>query len=157
MANYIKKKVESLTKKYKTNNPYELAEHLGFNILLWDLHPDILGFYKYEKKTKWIVINENSAEQERYFTCGHELGHGVFHTRLNTPYLRSDTIFSVNRFEKEANSFAVELMIPDELWTNFVRNYTPISEISKITGIPEEILNLKTVKKMGGENYARWR
>lgn len=148
MTNYIKNRVEVLTKKHKTNNPFELAEKLNFNILFFDLHPDILGFYKYEKKTKWIVINENSAEQEQYSTCGHELGHGVLHPRLNTPFLRKDTIFSVDRFEREANAFAVELLLPDDLWFSFIRNRVPLYEISRITGIHEEILKLKTLERM---------
>lgn len=148
MTNYIKNRADILIKKHNTDNPFELSKKLGFNILFFDLHPDILGFYKYEKKTKWIVINENSAEQEQYLTCSHELGHGIFHTRLNTPFLRKDTIFSVGRYEREANTFAVELMISDELWLDFIRSRTPLYEIARITGIPEQILKLKSIERM---------
>ncbi|MEK5521874.1 ImmA/IrrE family metallo-endopeptidase [Heyndrickxia sp. FSL W8-0423] len=143
MTYYIKQRVKKLIKKFKTNNPYDLANYLNINLLELNLHKDILGFYKYEKKTKWIVLNSNSNEDEKYFTCCHELGHGVLHARFNTPHLRRDTMFSISKFEREANLFAVELMLPDEIWNEYINHYSCISDLERVTGIPQELLTAK--------------
>ena len=43
--------------------------------------------------------------------CAHELGHAVLHTHANTPFLRKNTFFSVDKLEIEANTFAALLLI----------------------------------------------
>lgn len=148
MSRYIKDIVEELVKKYKTNDPFVLAECLNINVVKWDLHPDILGFYKYEKQNKWIFLNSNTNEKDQSFTCRHEIGHVVLHSRINTPHLRKDTMFSINRLEREANTFAVELMIPDNLWLELSKAYPSFSELENYLGLPEEILRIKQ-KLMG--------
>lgn len=143
MTYYIKQKVEKLIKKFKTNNPYDIADFLNINVLEWSLHKDILGFYKYEKKTKWIVLNSNSNSEEKYFTCCHELGHSVLHERFNTPHLRRDTMFSINKFEREANMFAVELILPDDVWNEYTNHYSCLNDLERATGIPQNLLLAK--------------
>jgi len=143
LTNYIKQRVKKLTKKFKTNNPYDLANLLNINVLEWNLHKDIMGFYKYEKKTKWIVLNGNSNEKEKYFTCSHELGHSVLHERFNTPHLRRDTMFSINKLEREANAFVIELMLPDDVWNEYLTNYRSLTDLERVTGIPQNLLIAK--------------
>ena len=46
----IRDLVQQLCTKHNTNNPYELADCLKINVLTWDLHEEINGFYKYEKE-----------------------------------------------------------------------------------------------------------
>lgn len=137
----IKRIVQALTKKYKTNDPYELAAFKNIHVIPFNLHEEIKGFYKYDRRNNYIFINSNLDEPSQRFTCSHELGHVILHPRINTPFLRKNTLYSTNRIEKEANTFAVELLISDEL---LVENYhSTIYEISATYGIPEEIIHLK--------------
>jgi hypothetical protein len=53
--------VEKLIKKYKTRNPYELADSLGIVVMRRDL-ARLKGFYTVENKTRYIVINERLDE-----------------------------------------------------------------------------------------------
>jgi Zn-dependent peptidase ImmA (M78 family) len=70
------------------------------------------------------------------------LGHAVLHPRANTPFLKANTFFSVERIEREANEFAVELLMPDTV----VREYQTIYEAAAACGVPEEVVRLKRVE-----------
>ncbi|MGG0155645.1 tyrosine-type recombinase/integrase [Bacillus mycoides] len=105
----IRDLVQQLCTKYNTNNPYELADCLKINVLTWDLHEEINGFYKYEKRNRYIVINNHLSPSMQRTVCAHELGHAILHTHANTPFLRKNTFFSVDKLEIEANTFAALL------------------------------------------------
>jgi len=139
----IKELVEHITKKHNTNDPFDLATKKNIHVILWNLHQEIKGFYKYNKRNKYIFINNNLDYNFQRFVCAHELGHSELHPRFNTPFMRSKTLFSVSRIEIEANTFAVELLMPDnELYKMNDTNLT-INEAANIYGIPKEVSHLK--------------
>jgi Zn-dependent peptidase ImmA (M78 family) len=147
---WIKETVEKLTKKYKTNNPFEIAEAMNINVYQRDLHNEIMGFYKYIRRNKFIFINSNLDSYNQVFTCAHELGHSQLHPRINTPFLRSKTFLSVDKIEQEANRFAVELLLPDECIYDYVSTNITIKEIAATYGIPEQICHLKNFTQLLG-------
>ena len=59
--------------------------------------------------------NTDLSESEQRFSCAHELGHALLHPDANTPFLTKYTYLSVDKYEIEANKFALKLLIPDEL------------------------------------------
>lgn len=140
---WIKGIVNELVKKYGTSDPYEIADIKNIKIIEYDLHHDILGFYKYIRRNMFIFINMNLDYKEKKFTCSHELGHSQLHTRLNTPFLRRKTLFSVDKIENEANRFAVELLLTDEKLCEYRDTKLSLEEIATDFGIPEEIARLK--------------
>jgi Zn-dependent peptidase ImmA (M78 family) len=142
----VKDVVLNLVKKHKTNDPYELASRMNIEVVLWNLHEEIYGFYKYERKNRFIFINSNLNEIMRRFVCGHELGHAVLHTKVNTPFLRKHTFFSVDKIEIEANTFAVELLLPDDLLYTYQDTDVTIYQAATTYGIPREFVHLKQYK-----------
>lgn len=75
-------------------------------------------------KYRWaIVVNEENAEVRQRFTVAHELGHLLLH-RYTTPHAdagykvrfrdQASSVGSV-REEVEANQFAAELLMPEDL------------------------------------------
>ena len=130
----IKKKVTQLTKKFDTCNPFEIAEALGIEILYEDLGK-ILGYYNKVFRIPIIHINEVSTEQQQLFTCAHELGHAVLHPNENTSFLKSNTHFSTDRIEVEANTFAIEL-----LFAQGAVGHVTVHEATEVYGIPEQLL-----------------
>lgn len=111
---WIKKIVQDLVEKYKTEDPYELAACKNINVIPFNLHEEIKGFYKYDKRNKYVFINNNLDETSQRFVCAHELGHSQLHPRVNTPFLRKNTLFSTDRIEVEANRFAINLLLSDK-------------------------------------------
>ena len=104
---------KQLISKYKTNNPQEIAQELGI-IILFEPLGEINGYYNTAFRQKFIHINNTLVEAKQKFTIAHELGHALLHPKANTPFLRDNTLFSINKLEIEANKFAVDLLITDE-------------------------------------------
>lgn len=141
----IKKEVNRLIEKYKTNNPFEIASHKGIIIDYADLG-ETLGFYFKCSRVKVININNQIDETLQKFVCSHELGHAILHPESNTPFLRKHTFFSIDKIEVEANTFAVELLMTDNDIYHYQDTNLTINDIANIYGIPNEVSHLKEVE-----------
>ena len=144
---WIKQKVNKITSRYLTNNPFELAQLLNIEIISWDFNGEILGLYVYERRNRYILYNKNLKNDINMlkFVVAHELGHALLHTKLNTPFLQKATLYSTGKIEKEANRFAVELLIPDSYLYELRSESISIYEFSQIHGIPREFAELKKI------------
>lgn len=130
----ISKKIDQIIKKYGTNNPFDIATAMGIIIRYVDLGK-ILGFHTRHFRCSIIHINEAATEKQQLFTCAHELGHAVLHPDVNTPFLKSNTYFTTDPIEVEANTFAVELLISQ--WDS---NPITIQEATELYGVPKQLL-----------------
>lgn len=139
----IKEYVLKIVKKHGTKNPFEIAKRKNIIVLFEDLG-NTLGFYNTYKRFKFIHINNRIDETTQRFVCAHELGHALLHPKANTPFLRNKTFFSVDRLEIEANTFAVELLLPDVMISEYQDTNLSIQEIAEIYGIPESFARLKS-------------
>lgn len=142
---WIKRIVEELVEKHGTNNPYEIAEEKSIYVFERDMHEEIFGFYKYIRRNKFIYINSNIGESQKIYTCSHELGHSEMHPRIDTPFLKRKTLFSIDKIEREANRFAVELLLPDNLITEYLERMA-IQDIASLHDLPLELVKLKCEK-----------
>lgn len=104
---------ESLVRKYKTRNPFRIADELGFIVIRTSLQ-GIRGFWHHTQRQHIIFIDENLPECAARFVCAHEIGHILLHRGYNRIYMDANTYFPVNRQEIEANRFAVDLLYDDE-------------------------------------------
>ncbi|MGX5506043.1 ImmA/IrrE family metallo-endopeptidase [Bacillus toyonensis] len=139
----IKEYVLKIVKKHSTANPFEIAKRKNILVLFEDLG-NTLGFYNTYKRFKFIHINNRIDESIQRFVCAHELGHALLHPKANTPFLRNKTLFSIDRLEIEANTFAVELLLPDEMISEYQDTNLSIQEVAEIYGIPKSFARLKT-------------
>lgn len=138
----IKTTVTQLIKKHRTNDPFEIASQKNI-LVLFELLGDMLGYYNSSRRLQMIHINNTASQQDQRFTCAHELGHVILHLNVNTPFLRRHTLYSVDRIEREANQFAVELLMPDELlYESKHKNFT-VQEAAAIYGVPAGLEQLK--------------
>lgn len=136
----MENKINKLVKKYKTNNPIDLARSMGFIVLFENLGT-INGYYNMAYRHKIIHVNENLPHNQQLFTVAHELGHGILHPKVNTAFLKEHTFLSVNKLEKEANTFAIHLLIPKEELEEY-KHYT-ITQLSNHFGYPEKLIKLR--------------
>ncbi|WP_226544993.1 ImmA/IrrE family metallo-endopeptidase [Bacillus thuringiensis] len=139
----IKEHVLNIIEKYKTTDPFEIAKEKNIIVLFEDLG-NTLGFYNTYKRFKFIHINNQIDEITQRFVCAHELGHAVLHPKANTPFLRNQTFFSVDRLEIEANTFAVELLLTDNMISAYKDTHLSIQEVAEIHGVPGGFARLKT-------------
>jgi len=134
--------VSKLVKKSRTDDPYEIAEHRGIIVINESLG-STLGYYSTYKRIPFIHINHDLNSIWQRFVCAHELGHYIMHPKANTPFLRANTLFSVDRIEREANTFAVELLMPDRILREYNNTACTLEEIASIRGVPRELARLK--------------
>ncbi|MDR3599403.1 MAG: ImmA/IrrE family metallo-endopeptidase [Desulfosporosinus sp.] len=142
----IKQIVDKLVRKYKTNDPFEIADFKGIIILREPLG-STLGYHSSYRRHRFIHINSDSNKMDQLFTCAHELAHDILHPRANTPFLRANTLFSIDRIEHEANRFAVELLLPDWILRQYMNTACTIEEIASTRGVPSELARLKRFTK----------
>ncbi|MEK4579805.1 ImmA/IrrE family metallo-endopeptidase [Bacillus sp. FSL R12-0074] len=139
----IKEYALKIAEKHETTNPFEIARRKNIIVLFEDLG-NTLGFYNTYKRFKFIHINNQIEETTQQFVCAHELGHALLHPKANTPFLRNQTFFSVDRLEVEANTFAVELLLTDEIVSEYKNTNLSIQEVAEIHRIPRGFARLKT-------------
>lgn len=138
----IKKTIDKLKKKYHTNDIFELTQSMGVIVIFEELGT-IKGYYNKKFRTKMIHINCSLDKHMQAFTCAHELGHSILHPDVNTPFLLANTMLSVNKYETEANVFAIEFLIPDEILAEYVSYGYTVGQISTVTGYHEKLIELR--------------
>lgn len=132
--NWIMRSLEKEIKKYKTINPFELAESKKIIIRYFPLG-NTLGFYMKNARHQVITLNSDNDEQLMKFVCAHELGHAVLHPDENTPFLHKNTLFSKNKIERQANYFAINLLI----YESDMSVYQTKQDVLREHGIPYEM------------------
>ena len=136
----IQNTISHLITKYGTDNPFELADALNITIFFEELG-SINGYYNKPLRMKQIHINNSLDSIMKRFTCAHELGHAILHPDASTPFLRSKTLLSVDKMEIEANTFAVELLIPNELIEE--NNNLTSEQLSRLLGYEQSLIELR--------------
>jgi len=142
-----KKEATKHIRKYATNNPFEIARQKDITVIYESLG-NALGYYNSYKRMKFIHINEDNDDVLSRFVCAHELGHAILHPDANTPFLKKKTFYSIERIEIEANTFAVELLLPDYTIHEHKDEYLTLNEIANIYGVPEEVTHLKNLRNV---------
>ena len=131
---------ESIVKKYHTRNPFEIIKERNV-ILVYAPLIDVRGFYQYFQRNHIIYIDENLSTSEKKFVCAHELGHMLMHKKTNAVYMDTKTCFNTNKYEIEANTFAAELLIPDEIIQENCNLTT--EQLSHLLGYEQSLIELR--------------
>jgi Zn-dependent peptidase ImmA (M78 family) len=129
-----------IAERYNTNNPFDIARERNIGIL-YEPMKTTYGFYVRYRRFQNIILNNALSEELQRFVCAHELAHSILHADLNVPKLTRYTMFSRDKFEIQANTFAVELLLPD----GFLREYADCSiyQLAASVGVPKEFIELK--------------
>jgi len=141
----VKKIATDLIAKHKTNDPFTIADLRGINVLDCPMK-STLGYYTKYKRVQNIILNSNIPEALRSFVCAHELGHAICHSDLNTKWLKENTLFSVEKIEVQASTFAIELLLPDKILLESAD--CSIYTIAKEIGIPKDLVYLKNFARL---------
>ena len=138
----IKQKANSLARKYNSRNPLEIIKNLNVILVYYPLE-DVRGFYQYFQRNNIIYIDDELSENEQKVVCAHELGHMFLHKNSNALFMDTRTHFVTTKYENEANTFAVELLIPDSIILD--NPGMTREQIARIMGYEEKIMDFKTI------------
>lgn len=150
---YIQNVANKLIKKFDTRDPFQLCQAIGVEVFYADLG-SLKGMYKYFKKNRFAVINENLDPFTKTLVCAHELGHDILHQNLARKVCLQEFILydMKSRPEYEANLFASEILLPDDIILNLARDSYDIEQISKELCTDINLIALK-VSSMNTRGY----
>ena len=136
----IKQKADSLARKYKTRNPFEILQGLNA-ILVFAPLIDTRAFYQYFQRNNIIYINENLPRHEQAFECAHEMGHMFLHKKTNTIFMDTRTELNTCRYEREADLFAMSELVSDDMIAEYQQ--FSIDQISRALGYEKRLIELR--------------
>ena len=136
----IKRRVEQIVRKYRTRDPFEMIKGMNVILVYYPLE-GVHGFYQYFQRNIIIYLDERLSKNEQRFVLAHELGHMFLHKKANAIFMDTRTQFNTDKFELEANTFAIDLLLPDSLLEEY-KEFT-IEQISRITGYHQRLIELR--------------
>lgn len=141
----IKKMADRLVKKAGSRNPFVIADENSIIIKYINDFKTLKGMYTVIKRNKFIFINANLPEEIQKVVCAHEIGHDIIHSFMAEMGAVSETTLfdTKNSFEFEANVFAAELLIDDNLALAMARDGMSISDIASSLCLDKNIVEIK--------------
>ena len=88
----------------------------------------------------FVVLNSELDYYRKRVTMAHELGHIILHKGTNSIELSCNTGFCVSRYEREADCFAVYLLMHTVLSQNESFESLTAEEISMLAHIPMDMV-----------------
>ncbi len=136
----IKKRADELARGFQSRNPFEIIRGLNV-ILLFVPLIDTRAFYQYFQRNNIIYIDENLPKSEQMFECAHEMGHMFLHKNINTIFMDSRTMLNTNRYEKEADIFAMDLLVSDDILIEY--QGLNAEQLSRLLGYEQRLIELR--------------
>lgn len=133
----IEYKVKDLIKKYNTSNIKELVDHLDISIEYQDFKAKTLDSRLMIVDSKgYIFVRSDLDCAYENFLIAHESGHYVLHFDKDISFNFLRRVYKT-RLEREANEFAIRLLMFEELHN--IKDIENIEFIVKEKGIPLKV------------------
>lgn len=141
MNKRIKRIVAYYKRKFGTNDPLKIAQYLKIQVYFCPLG-NTAGNYVYIHRVKWIFVNSDIEDEIfKKVILAHELGHALLHPKENCAFMAHKTLLLTSQIERQANLFAANLLITDELLQDY-EGFTR-EQFCDCTGFPDELLQLR--------------
>jgi Zn-dependent peptidase ImmA (M78 family) len=126
-------------------DPVDLSRRLGLKVLFVEFDEqdkNISGFFDAVENT--IFVNKSEFPLRQTFTVAHELGHKILHEEWarSSEYkmlFRDQDASDEEPHEKEANSFAANLLVPrfmlDQVWKKY-----SVEQLSKLFAVSVPVI-----------------
>ncbi len=138
--NRIEKKVKETELLYGTSEPADIYEKMGIITVEHELPMCVNGFTITMNGMLFVVLNSELDYYRKRVTMAHELGHIILHKGTNSIELSCNTSFCVSRYEREADSFAVYLLMHSVLSQRDSFESLTAEEISMLAHIPMDMV-----------------
>lgn len=126
-----------------------VAKELNIVIIPYSFPEEISGVF-FKKDGKQVLgVNQDEHENRRRFTIAHEIGHYLLHPASLLHYDRPEVVHFRSKNvlgpeEREANFFAAELLMPEELLRKCIDNgITSVSELASQFKVSKEAMSYR--------------
>ena len=140
----IRCRVEKLRRQFQTSDPFILCRQLDVQLKgvnFGETEHSIKAMTTVIFRIRMIQYNSNLPRTLLTFILAHELGHLFLHKKANAIFMDSRTQFNTDKYEREADTFAMELLVPDSVI--FEHPDLTIGQLARLTGYAEELLKNK--------------
>lgn len=150
--NDIYKLVEKVKRKYHTNNPYEIADMCGIEIIYRSFEA-MKGMYTVMERNPYIFLNDKLDEFMEKVVMFHELGHHFMHRHHAVTTFKEHTLYDMtSKLEIEANTFAANFIISDDdVKHNTYYGFTS-EQLARYLCVPHDLLLIK-MEDMNAQGY----
>lgn len=138
---YIRQAVDELVCLCETRDPYYIADFLDIEIGEYPFRSNIKGMVVEASKKVCIAINSDLALPWKRFVVAHEIGHVQLSPNGAGYFFLSEHTLMLPYIEREANLFAIELLVGDE---QPYRGET-IEQFAARVGVPAEMVGYRLV------------
>lgn len=142
----IKKKANHIAHIYKSRNPFEIIRGLNVILVYYPLE-NVRGFYQYFQRNNIIYLDGRLSDSEQQFVLAHELGHMFLHKKSNAIFMDTRTNLNTAGYEAEADKFAIELLLSDTVFQDYIQSGYTLDQIARITGYSKKLIELKIHKQ----------
>ena len=134
---YVRAAVAKLALQYGTRCPYELADHMGIEIIEFPFRQIRGLLISWEGRTI-IGVRSSLPPHEKRAIIAHEIGHQELHPfSAGHFFIRENTYFVPERFEREADLFAAALLLDKHPWEG-----ETMTEYSGRSGVPARLVKV---------------
>jgi hypothetical protein len=94
-----------------------------------------------------ITVNANDVPHRRRFTIAHEIGHYVLHRDLILDEVTDNEMYRSSElsdeFERQANRFAADLLLPAQVVRDQYRKLPAIIPLARLFAVSEEAMRIR--------------
>ncbi len=119
--------------------PEVIAYGLGIELYFYELPSQISGILYNHKNNPMILINKKDNLLRQRFTIAHEIGHFLLHDSNSKIYF--DYPIENSKIEREANTFAASLLLPDFLLKRYLS--LSLEKISNIFYVSRKVTEIR--------------
>ena len=137
---------ERLVKKYRTRNPFEIAECLGIIVKECPDFGPLKGMYTIIKRNRFILLNDTLDDDMKRIVCAHEIGHDQLHRDIvKRGVMKEFTLYDMkSKPEYEANIVCSEILLDtEEVLTHIYEDHYTAEEIAQIMHTDINLVVLK--------------
>lgn len=107
-------------------NLEKLLKFLGITLVMEEGDESFSGCIEKRGNGYYISVNKYHPEKRKRFTIAHELGHYFLHRSILSDIGREEVLMrepsALTPIEREANNFAADLLMPEELFLGELRS-----------------------------------
>lgn len=142
----IKKQANKLARFFQSRDPFEIIRGLNVILVYYPLD-GVRGFYQFFQRNNIIYLDERLSDQDKRFVLAHELGHMYLHKKANAIFMDTRTQFVTSRYEIEADRFAMELLLSDDMIQEYIESGYSLEQIARVTGYHQRLIKLRVDNK----------